>query len=97
MQDDNRETKTTIKEIVLSEYQREDIFFMRQLTFIVSTIIALFIWILFFGLNGYVATTIFVLNFFVPPLYYFRKGIGGYVKEKINYWWSMINGRIPAW
>ena len=93
MQDDNRETEIEIK--VLSDYEKEEIFFVRWLTFIVSTVIIIFICMIFFNLNPETAFTIIVLNIFIPPVIYFRKRIGAYINEKIIYWWSMINGRVP--
>lgn len=79
----------------LSDWEKEEVFMVRWFTFFVSTIIVLTIWVLLFNLNRIIAFSIFGLNFFIPLLYYFRSTISGYIKEKIAYWWSMINGRIP--
>jgi len=93
LSNDKRKTEMKIK--ILSEWEREEIFFVRWFTFIVATLISIPIWIIFFNLNKFVALAIILINIFVPPLCYFRKPIGGYVKEKIIYWWTMINGEIP--
>jgi len=92
-----REMDIEVKEKskILSNWEKEEIFFVRWFTFISATVFSLVIWVLFFGLNGIMAITIFGLNFGVPPFFFFRKGIWKYVKENISYWWSMLNGRIP--
>jgi len=93
MQDDNRETEIEIK--VLSSFDKEEIFMMRWFTLIIISLIVLVLGTLFLNLNGYIGIAAFAGVWIVPPFFYFRKSIKKWVNEKVNYWWSMINGRIP--
>jgi len=83
------------KSKILSNWEREEIFFVRWLTFIMATLIIVIINWIFFNFDGHTGLVIVIINIFIPPFFFFRKAIKTLLKEKISYWWSMLNGRIP--
>jgi len=92
MPDDYRENKTKIK--ALSSYDKEEIFWVRHMTLIISSMIVLPILVIF-GLNCFLAVLLMACSWFMPCLYFYRKKYWEWLKENIIYWWNMINGRVP--
>lgn len=95
MQDDNRETEIEIKKLkILSNWDKEEIFIVRWITWIISiTIIILFSFPRDKPENALLIMIWCLLFWTIPIFIYFRKWFRKEIREKASWYWDTLKGR----
>jgi len=90
----DRIKKQNVEVKTLSAYEQEEIFWVRWFTIVIISMSILLFSFLFLRMDYFLLLSITACAWIIPPLYFFRKGIYQTLKEKLSYWWNMINGRF---
>ena len=89
------QTKRIKAQRPLSDYDKEEIFMVRWLTWIIAiSIIILFSFPRGKPENATVIILWCLLFWAIPILLYFRKKIRKEIREKVRWYWNMLRGRV---